>query len=260
MNNPIETAAVLLRTAAESGKACAPVRELIGETSVPDAYAVQEINTKHAITAGRRIVGAKIGLTSKAVQTQLGVGQPDFGVLFADMDVAEGTEVVLGRLIQPKCEAEIAFVLGRDLHRENLTTADIIGAIDYALAAIEIVDSRVENWSIRITDTIADNASSGLFVLGTRPVRLENIDLTHCNMVMNKNNEQVSSGVGAACLGNPLTALRWLAETMVSIGRPLNAGDIVLSGALGPMVAARPGDQFEARIEGLGSVRALFGA
>jgi 2-keto-4-pentenoate hydratase len=260
MSTKIEQAAAQLRQAAQTGKPCAPVRELIGLTSVADAYAVQEINTKLALAAGRRIVGAKIGLTSKAVQTQLGVGQPDFGILFADMDVADGTEVAVGRLIQPKCEAEIAFVLCRDLTHENLTAAEVISAVDYALAAIEIVDSRVEMWSIKITDTVADNASSGLYVLGTRPVKLADLDLTGCTMVMERNGEQVSAGAGAACLGNPLTALRWLAETMVASGRPLKAGDVVLSGALGPMVAAQPGDRFEARIDGLGSVRAYFSA
>ena len=258
MTNKIEQAAALLRQASESGRPCAPVRNLIGVTSIADAYATQEINTKLAIAAGRRIVGAKIGLTSKAVQSQLGVDQPDFGILYADMDVADGVEVEVGRLIQAKCEAEIAFVLGRDLELEKLTTAEVVSAVDYALAAIEIVDSRVENWSIKITDTIADNASSGLFVLGSKPVKLADIDLVSAGMVMTRNGEQVSTGAGAACLGNPLTALRWLAETMTAAGRPLKAGDIILSGALGPMVTANPGDAFEARIEGLGSVRALF--
>ncbi|MGE0114428.1 MAG: 2-keto-4-pentenoate hydratase [Steroidobacteraceae bacterium] len=258
MTNTIEQAATWLRQAAETGQPCAPVRGLIGETSIVDAYAVQEINTKRALAAGRRIVGAKIGLTSKVVQAQLGVGQPDFGILFADMDIADGAEVPAGKLIQPKCEAEIAFVLGRDLNREKLTTAELINAVDYAVAAIEIVDSRIENWSIKITDTVADNASSGLFVLGTRPVKLADVDLVQCAMTMVRGSEQVSKGAGAACLGNPLNALRWLAETLAVAGRALKAGDVVLSGALGPMVAANPGDVFEARIDGLGNVRASF--
>jgi 2-keto-4-pentenoate hydratase len=195
-----------------------------------------------------------------AVQKQLGVDQPDFGMLFADMCLCDGEEVAPGRVLQPKVEAEIALVLERSLPHEQNTVADILRATGYALPAIEIVGSRIANWDIRLSDTIADNASSGLFVLGSRPVKLSEFDILGCGMVMEKRGEQVSVGAGAACLGNPLRAAVWLADTMARLGSPLQAGDIVLTGALGPMAVARPGDVFEASIEGLGSVRAAFSA
>ncbi len=237
---------------------CAPVRDLIALTDVAGAYAVQEINTQRWLHLGRRLVGRKIGLTSIAVQKQLGVDQPDFGMLFADMAVCDGEPVPVNAVLQAKAEAEIAFVLDRDLTVEQATMADVIRAIGYALAGIEIVGSRVANWDIRLVDTVADNASSGLFVLGNTPHLLDGLDLRDCAMQMTRGDEPVSSGVGHACLGHPLNATLWLARKMVEVGRPLRAGDIILSGALGPMVAAKPGDVFEAKIAGLGSVRAAF--
>jgi 2-keto-4-pentenoate hydratase len=188
------------------------------------------------------------------VQSQFGVHQPDYGMLFADMAVADGDSVPAGRLLQPRAEAEVAFVLGRDLDREGLTCADVIRAVDYVVCAIEIVDSRIAGWDIRIADTIADNASSGLYVLGSRPRRLADIDLALCGMVARRNGEITSVGVGAACLGSPLNAAQWLAQAMIAAGRPLKAGDVVLSGALGPMVAVLPGDHFAIEIQGLGGV------
>jgi len=255
----IEEAARRLWEASEKGEPCAPIRELLADGDLDAAYAVQEINTRRGLDTGRRLVGRKIGLTSKAVQAQLGVGQPDYGMLFADMDVPEGQDIALKDVLQPKVEAEIAFVLGADLDDEQLTMADVLSSIDYAVAAIEVVGSRVANSDIRILDTIADNASSGLYVLGTEPRALGDFDPRLCGMVMEKNGEPVSVGAGAACLGNPLSAALWLAKVMARVGRPLKAGDTILSGALGPMAPAAPGDVFEARINGLGSVRASFG-
>lgn len=254
----VETAAARLLAAHDSGQACAPVRDLIALDDVASAYAVQEHNTRIWLDQGRRLVGRKIGLTSQAVQKQLGVDQPDFGMLFADMAVCDDEAVALGRVIQPKVEAEVAFVLERDLTMEQATVADLMRAIGYAVAAIEIVGSRVANWDIRLVDTVADNASSGLFVLGNTPFLLNGLDLRDCTMHMTRNGESVSSGVGHACLGHPLNATLWLARKMVEVGRPLQAGDIVLSGALGPMSVVSPGDRFEAHIDGLGSVRAAF--
>ena len=230
------------------------------QASIDDAYAIQAANTAHWLQQGRVRVGAKIGLTAKTVQAQLGVDQPDFGTLFADMSVDDGDTVVAGRLLQPKVEAEIAFVLARPIDVARLTTAELLGAVAYALPAIEIVDSRVADWKIGIVDTIADNASSGLFVLGTTPVPLAQLDLRLCGMVLEKNGDPVSFGAGAACLGNPLHALGWLARKMAEVGEPLGAGDVILAGALGPMVAVQPGDTVEARIDGLGSVRVRFGS
>ncbi|MDR6775320.1 fumarylacetoacetate hydrolase family protein [Azospirillum sp. BE72] len=259
MSDPITKAANSLWEAARTGRACAPVRLLLGESGVEAAYAVQERNTERRLAEGARLVGRKIGLTAKSVQAQLGVDQPDYGMLFHDMDVANGGEIPWGRLIQPKVEAEIAFILGRDLDDDRLTTADLLSAIAWAVPALEIVDSRVEGWNIRIADTVADNASSGLFVLGHEMRRLDALDLIGCGMALERDGELVSSGAGAACLGSPVNAALWLARVMARAGRPLKAGDVVLSGALGPMVPATPGAAFEARIEGLGTVRVGFG-
>lgn len=254
----LSLAAERLLDAYASGQTCAPVRDLIPFADVASAYAVQERNTRHWLAQGRRLVGRKIGLTSVAVQKQLGVDQPDFGMLFADMSVCDGEQVPVGAVLQAKVEAEIAFVLERDIEVEQATMADVIRAIDYAVVAIEIVGSRVSNWDIRLVDTVADNASSGMFVLGNTPHSLRGLDLRDCKMQMTRGDETVSTGVGHACLGHPLNATLWLARKMVEVGRPLKAGDIVLSGALGPMVAAKPGEVLEAKVDGLGSVRAAF--
>lgn len=253
-----QSAAELLLAAHANGRAIAPLRERLQQADPDGAYAVQEANTRAWLAAGRRLVGRKIGLTSLAVQAQLGVDQPDFGMLFADMAVGDGELIAAGRLIQPKVEAEVALVIGRDLTHERHTYADLISATEYALPAIEIVDSRIENWNIKFVDTVADNASSCLFVLGGQPVRLGDIDLTACAMEMRRGDEVVSRGNGRACLGSPLNAAIWLADKMVRCGRPLQAGDIVLTGALGPMVAVQSGDRFDVRIDGLGTVSALF--
>lgn len=258
MSAAVQAAAARLRAAQTARVPCMPVRDLIGAEDLAAAYAVQELGTRRRLEAGERPTGRKIGLTSVAVQKQLGVDQPDYGILFADMAVPDGGRVPAGRLLQPRAEAEIAFILGRDLQREALTVADIVRAVDHVVCAIEIVDSRIAGWDIRIADTVADNASSGLYVLGGKPQRLGDVDLALCGMVARRNGETVSLGVGAACLGNPLHATLWLAETMVKAGRPLQAGDVVLSGALGPMVPVAAGDRFEAEILGLGTVRVEF--
>ena len=255
----IQKAADQLWQAWQSGVPGAPIRGLLDEGDVDAAYAVQEINTKRWLGGEERILsGRKIGLTSKAVQTQLGVAQPDYGMLFADMEVMDGEAVSLARVQQPKVEAEIAYVIAAPLTGPHITMVDLMASIGFAVPAIEIVGSRVANWDIRITDTIADNASSGLYVLGQSPKRVGDFDQRLCGMVMLKNNQPVSVGAGAACLGSPLNAALWLARTMARAGRPLGPGDLILSGALGPMVAAAPGDVFEARINGLGTVRAAF--
>jgi 2-keto-4-pentenoate hydratase len=251
-------AAERVRNAYGTKQPCAPVRELLASGTVETGYEVQEINTQHWIAQGRRLVGRKIGLTSTAVQQQLGVDQPDFGMLFADMAACDGEPIAEDAVLQPKAEAEIAFVLERDLDIEQPTVADVMRAIGYAVVAIEVVGSRIANWNIRLLDTVADNASSGMFVLGNTPHALKGLDLRDCAMQMVRGEQVVSTGAGHACLGHPLNATLWLARKMVEVGRPLKAGDVVLSGALGPMVAAQPGDVFEARVGGLGSVRAAF--
>ncbi|KGB56283.1 4-oxalocrotonate decarboxylase [Sphingopyxis sp. LC81] len=248
-----------LRTAEVSGTPCAPIAPLLPAGDLAAAYAVQEINTDAALAAGRRLAGRKIGLTSASVQKQLGVDQPDYGMLFADMAWDDGAEVPIDAILQPKVEAEVALVLERDLPHERHTVADIISATAYALPGIEIVGSRIADWKIGIVDTIADNASSGGFVLGSSPRLLRQLDLRLCGMVLEVNGQVQSSGAGRACLGNPLNAARWLADMMVAKGRPLQAGDIILTGALGPMATVRSGHAVDVRISGLGDVSVRFG-
>jgi 2-keto-4-pentenoate hydratase len=254
----VEQAAELLWSAAAAGTAIPPLRETFPTLTEQDAYAVQEFNTQRRLTEGGRLVGRKIGLTARAVQQQLGVDQPDYGLLFADMAVADGEPVRWSRLMQPKVEAEVALVIEHDLAEPGITIAHLLRAVAFALPAIEIVGSRIADWNIRFVDTVADNASSSAFVLGNTPVPLDGLDLRLAGMVMERAGEQVSLGAGAACLGHPLNAALWLANKMAEVGRGLKAGDVVLTGALGPMVPVRPGDVFEARIQGLGSVRAVF--
>ena len=256
----IDEIAGRLRRAADTGVAIPPIRDEIAAGGVGAAYAVQQANTAHYLAQGRRLVGRKIGLTSKSVQKQLGVDSPDFGMLYADMALGDGEDVALGRVMQPKVEAEIALVLEKDLPQPRVTLAEVISAAAYALPAIEIVASRIENWNIKLLDTIADNASSGLFVLGGEPKQFDGLDLRLCGMSMERRGEPVSVGAGAACLGNPLNAAVWLARTMVEVGAPLKAGDVIMTGALGPMVTVDPGDVIDVRINGLGSVRAVFAA
>ena len=258
INSKIISVAAELRNAAETGVPCDAVRHQLDEMSIESAYQVQQVNHQFWQQQDRRPVGCKIGLTSKSVQKQLGVDQPDFGLLYADMFIADGDQIAFNQVLQPKVEAEIALVLGQDLNMSMPTVADIISATAYALPAIEIVGSRIANWDINIVDTIADNASSGMFALGGSPKKLENLDLRLCGMVMERRGEQVSVGAGQACLGHPLNAAVWVARTFAERGQHLKAGDIILTGALGPMVSAEPGDQFEARISGLGSVRVGF--
>lgn len=249
----IQAAADRIHAALSAGEPCAPVRDLIGG-DLDAAYAAQDINTQRFLTAGRRLVGRKIGLTSPAVQAQLGVDQPDFGALFADMEYADGSAVPYSRMQQPKAEAEIALVLKSGLESPDTTTSELIRAVDYAVPAIEIVGSRIARWDITISDTIADNASSGLYVLGGPTRSLDGLDLVGAKMVMSRNGRPVSYGAGAACLGSPINAAIWLVRKCASLGAPLKAGDVILTGALGPMVEMQLGDAFSAEISGVGSV------
>lgn len=256
----ISAAAHRLRQAADHNAPLSPLRDALPAATLEDAYAIQEANTRHRLAAGHRLVGRKIGLTAPAVQRQLGVDQPDFGMLFADMAVGEGCPIPVNAVLQPKIEAEIALVLDRDLALEQPTVADVLRATAYAAPAFEIVGSRIADWNIGLVDTVADNASAGLFVLGGPARRPDGIDFRGVTMTMARNGETVSEGTGAACMGSPLNAAVWLCGEMARRGRPLAAGDIILTGALGPMVPVAPGDRFEARIDGLGQVTACFEA
>ena len=254
----VRNAAQRIRRAWNTGKTTRPIRDAFDAGDIDSAYAIQKANTDIWIGEGRRVIGRKIGLTAKAVQAQLGADQPDYGIIFADMAVTDGDEIPSGSVSQPRAEGEIALVLDDDLDGEQLTLLDLIDATAYALPAIEVVGSRIAKWDISILDTIADNASAGMIVLGTRPVALPDLDLRLCGMVMENNGEQVAVGAGMACLGNPLNAALWLARKMVDVGMPLEAGDVIMTGALGPMAPVGAGDVVEVRISGLGSVRAAF--
>jgi 2-keto-4-pentenoate hydratase len=267
--NAIAQAAERLIVAARTGVPAAPVRDVLGTTDVALAYEVQNVLTAARKAAGARVVGRKVGLTSPVVQRQLGVDQPDFGVLFDDMLVPSGGEVDSGRLIAPKAEAEIAFVLSAGLDGfatgvsldAPISAADraaAAAAVGHAVAALEIVDSRIADWDITITDTVADNASSALYVLGDKRVPLSEFAPVEVTMNLEKNGEPASSGNGAACLGDPLNALVWLARIAASFGAPLRAGDVVLSGALGAMVTAEPDTEITAELSTLGRVSVTF--
>lgn len=258
-NENIDSAASRLWQAALNKVPCQPVRDLIGGEDVSAAYQVQMINGARRLKQGAVLIGRKIGLTSLAVQQQLGVDQPDFGMLFKDMLVEQGQEIDWQDLMQPKVEAEVAFVLGKDITGKKITAHEIVKATDHVTAALEIVGSRIERWNIKIIDTIADNASASHFVMGNQKVKLEALHLPGLHMVMNKNGVNVSQGSGAACLGSPVQAVLWLAQTMADLGSPLRAGDLILSGALGPMATVAAGDFVSAEIVGLGKVAVNFG-
>ncbi|MER7458003.1 fumarylacetoacetate hydrolase family protein [Micromonospora sp. NPDC126480] len=249
-----------LRTAARIRRPCAPVRDLIGPDDEKLAYAVQSRLTEARIRDGRRAVGRKVGLTSPAVQRQLGVDRPDFGMLFDDMACAESWPIRLDRLLQPRIEAEVAFVLRDDITDPGVTAVTVRDRVAYAAAALEIVDSRIAGWDITFADTVADNGSSGLFVLGADQVSLDAVEPAAVQMTMSVNGAVASTGSGEACLGDPLRALAWLARTAVGHGDPLRAGEVVLSGALGPMVPVTAGMRVRAHLTGLGAVQATFTA
>ncbi|MEU9622225.1 MULTISPECIES: fumarylacetoacetate hydrolase family protein [unclassified Streptomyces] len=254
----IDAAVARLTAAAATGTPCAPVREFLGRDDIDAAYEVQRRLAAARSAAGARVVGAKIGLTAPAVQQQFDVFRPDFGVLFDDMMYAHAEPLPLRRFLQPRAEGEIAFVLGRDIDRPGAGVADVLRATEFVLPAIEIVDSRISGWDLAITDTVADNASSGAVVLGTTPYPLSGLDLSRVGMVLQRDGEPVSFGAGHACLGSPVVAVAWLARELAAREQPLRAGDVVMSGALGPMVPIEGPGRYRLALDGLGEVEAVI--
>jgi 2-keto-4-pentenoate hydratase len=251
--------AQMLRTAQAERTPCEPLTAINNEITVEEAYAVQDENIRRRLEGGARLVGRKIGLTSHAIQEWLGVDEPDFGCLLDDMIVDDGARVDTSKLLQPRAEAELAFVLKEELCGPGITAAQVIQATDFVVPAIEIIDSRITDWDIEYPDTIADNASSALFVLGNQPVKLEDAgDLRLAGMKLRKNGRVVSTGAGAACLGHPLHAVAWLANKLAEFDTTLEPGQIILSGALGPVTDVEPGCWLEASIARVGSVRVSF--
>jgi 2-keto-4-pentenoate hydratase len=240
------------------GKPIEPITDSEGDLTVADAYAIQTANIERRTAAGRIVRGRKVGLTSRPMQQLLGVDEPDFGVLVDDMFVDDGIEIDMRRLLQPRVEAEIAFVMARDLAGPGVTTADVLAATAGVLPAIEIVDSRIAEWRIRLVDTIADNASCGRVVIGGRLTPVTAVDLRLVGMMFYRNGVPIDSGAGAAALGNPAYCVAWLANKLGTFGAGLREGDIVLPGALHRMAPVRPGDVFRAEFAHLGSVTAQF--
>lgn len=237
----------------------APLRDGLDPLDADGAYAVQTINTLFWQQQGRRVVGRKAGLTATAVQRQLGVDQPDFGVLFDDMRIADGGRLDPKHTLQAKAEAEIALVLSRDLPSRGISPEELPAFVATAHAAIEIVDSRIANWAITFADTVADNGSSAFFVVGNEGKPLTGLDLYSAGMVMEIDGVSASMGVGAAVLGHPLRAAAWLASTIAKRGETLKAGEVLLTGALGPMVVLQPNSHVRALVGGIGETSFFFG-
>jgi 2-oxopent-4-enoate/cis-2-oxohex-4-enoate hydratase len=226
--------------------------------TIEDAYRIQERMIARRLAAGETVVGKKIGVTSKVVQDMLGVHQPDFGWLLSGMVYAEGEAIPAERLIQPRAEGELAFLLRGDLRGPGVTAADVLAATELVFPCFEIVDSRIQDWKIAIQDTVADNASCGVFVLGGRAVDPRALDLRLVGMVLEKNGEVVATGAGAAALGSPVNAVAWLANTLGRLDIPLRAGEIVLSGSLTPLVPVRAGDSLHIDVGGIGGCSVRF--
>jgi len=226
--------------------------------TISDAYEIQKGFVERRLEQGERIIGKKIGVTSQAVMSMLGVDQPDFGQLTDKMVVSQGSEVDVKSLIQPKAEGEIAFVLKRDLCGPGITAADVLRATEGVMACFEIVDSRIKDWKITIQDTVADNASCGLFVLGDGLASPEKVDLFTAGMVLEKNGQVVGTGAGAATMGSPVNAVVWLANTLGELGMSLKAGEVILSGALSAMVPVKAGDNLRMTLAGIGGCSVRF--
>ena len=236
----------------------APLTDQYPDMTIEDAYQVQQQMLSKRLAAGEQIVGKKVGVTSSAVMNMLGVFQPDFGYLLNGMIYNDGEIIPANTLIQPKAEGEIAFLLKRDLKGPGITVADVLAATEGVMTCFEIVDSRIRDWKIKIQDTVADNASCGVFVLGESLVNPTKVDLNTCGMVLEKNGEIVATGSGAAALGAPANAVAWLANTLGRLDIPLKAGEVILSGSLASLIPVTSGDSLKVTIGGIGSCSVRF--
>jgi len=257
MNSKIASFARQLYTAERSRKPILPLTELDDSLTIDDAYAIQLENVSRVVREGETISGKKIGLTSEGIQKQLNVNEPDYGHLFAAMHCEDG-RIVTDQLLQPKIEGEIAFILKADLSGGRVTAEDVRNATDYVVAAFEIVDSRVADWKIQLVDTVADNASSGRYVLGSEKRRLHEVGLPTVSMRLYQNDALVMEGIGAAVLGDPCKSVAWLANRLWGYGVTLQKGEVILSGAFTAAPVAKKGDRFTATFSGLGTVSAEF--
>lgn len=242
--------------ASETGVAIEGLRALEPDINMDEAYQIQLLNIQKRIQAGARISGKKIGLTSRAMQEMMKVNQPDFGYLLDTMEVKD--TISMQQILQPKVEAEVAFLLKRDLTGPGITPTDVLLATDCVMASLEIVGSRIADWKIDINETVADNASSGLYVLSGNRVSIDSLDLKQIGMSLWRNGKLVNTGVGAAALGHPAYCVAWLANKMGEYGVVLKKGEIVLSGALSAAAEAKPGDRFTAQFSKLGDVSVSF--
>jgi len=246
--------------ALQSRESLPPLISRYPDMTIEQAYQVSLKFLEHRKSVGQSVIGKKIGVTSKAVQDMLNVHQPDFGFLTDSMQVADGSVVSMKehKLVQPRAEGEIAFVLARDLNGPGITAADVLDATEYVVPCFEIVDSRIKDWKIAIQDTVADNASCGVFALGTTHTDPRGLDLASVELTMTKNGEPAGTGLGSAVQGHPCEAVAWLANTLGKLGIPFLKGEIILSGALAPLVPVKPGDQIEMSISQLGTASLTF--
>lgn len=234
------------------------VQQLLSTDAEDEAYAIQAQNIQKLLQQNAIVTGKKIGLTNPKVQQQLGVDQPDFGVLLNHMNLSALQEIPAEQFIQPKIEVELAFIIAKQIEQPIKTIEEMQQYISYVIPSFEIVDSRIQDWKIRFVDTVADNASSAAYVLSGERKAIADVDCAVVKMTLTQNGELVSRGSGMECLGNPLNAAMWLVNKMLSLGSPVQAGEIILSGALGPMVNVNAGDEFETQIDGFATLKVKF--
>jgi 2-keto-4-pentenoate hydratase len=245
-------------SAEQDRKPVPPLRDTWPDLDVVDAYTIQLLNIHDRLRNGATVRGHKVGLSSEAMQEMMGVDEPDYGHLLSDMEVFSDTPVSVGRYCMPRVEVEVAFVLGETLPGAECTEEDVVAGTEYVTASIELIDSRIEDWNIKIADTIADNASSAGFVLGTKRIDPDSVDLKAIEATLLCDGEQVASGRSDAVLGNPVTAVAWLARKVASFGVTLEAGHVIMPGSVHRAIDAHAGDDFEAVFTDLGSVRLSF--